>query len=153
MLDGTIGDLIPTYISPSTAATATMQAYNMKTNTLSPQDVEGFQSDSEILYTHIKGGKHRMMLKNRQYPGRSGYTTPKVHINCELCQSNHEGSRHNEHQKVTRYLWPLYHCYSLIQWRPRSSWIYFPFQSTHPNHPGMWAWYTSIHNWAMVISV
>ena len=61
MLDGTIIDLIPTDIPLSTAAAATTEAYDMEVETLSPKNVEGFQSDTERLYTYIKGGKHRML--------------------------------------------------------------------------------------------
>ena len=48
-------------IPPTTAAAATTAAYDMEVETISEDDVLGFQSDTERLYTCIKGDKHRML--------------------------------------------------------------------------------------------
>ena len=54
ILNGTIVNLIPTNIPHSTAATATTIAYDMEVDTLTPEEMEGFQSNSEQLYIYIK---------------------------------------------------------------------------------------------------
>ena len=63
MLDDTITHLIPIDISPSTAAAATTEAYDMEVETLTPQEPEGF-TDSNRHCKYIRGGKHFLLLTN-----------------------------------------------------------------------------------------
>ena len=85
MINGTIVDLLPFTIAPTTAAVATTASYNMEVETISVDDVLGFQSDTERLYTYIKEGKHctlsqpvQCILDNLD----SAPTSPTSIVNC-----------------------------------------------------------------------
>ena len=78
MLDGTIADLIPTDIPPSTAAVATTKANDIEIDTLTPQEAEGF-TDSDRHSTYIKGGKYQIL--STMYIISLMYTGPS----CRCC--------------------------------------------------------------------